>query len=256
MKSSCLTSDHLVLDTSLALRVSLPSPKSPTSPRPTRVLRRKGHLSLSRQSAPPAMSPVESDPFIAFKGPTDESRVSLGNSVTHVPITKLRTHYHSNSVPMNGSNTNLGRLGHPSRPYYTAIRKNMTSPDSASVISSSRASSPGLYRPSSPSLYLYDKDFAGDEETPSILSPPYASSTQTTASPRSRFFGPLSGGSSPTSGGFSLSGEMEMRMRLAREIKSTGYKFKLASHGSGSSAAIVKQQVKRFKRGFANLLKR
>ncbi|KAJ7579022.1 hypothetical protein C8J56DRAFT_1030456 [Mycena floridula] len=194
------------------------SAESPVSATPPRILRRKTRLATARQSAPPGtLSPIQFDDMTPLKA--------------YVPITKFQTR----------SSFDGDRLGCPSRPYYTAIRKNMSSP------SPSRAPSPTLSPPPDSSS-LYSKEFFIDTSS-ALLSPPlFSGSTQSHSSPRSRLYGPFSGKSS----GFSVSGETEMRMLLAKDTgrdhqNGSGYKFK---------ETTPRNIVKRFRKSLISFLKK
>ncbi|KAF8215908.1 hypothetical protein K438DRAFT_1799694 [Mycena galopus ATCC 62051] len=143
------------------------SPPSPTRHRGTRALRRKKHLSIYRASAP-AQSPIAEVaieiPFV----PRPVSMISPPSVVDECPAsypTKLQTHNRSHSQP------NV-RLGHPSRPYYSAIRKNMSRPNSSCEDSSTNSSRPtSLAYPSratSPTFGYLPQTFedTDDDETP------------------------------------------------------------------------------------------
>lgn len=188
------------------------------------------------------------------------------SSPASIPITKLR-HQRSHSSP-----TSLGRLGHPSRPYYSAIRKDMSRPNSAmsdygcgsrptSVAISSRAPSPSPSgtNPFSPPLSVNGngnvsafRTFHDDVISP-MLSPPSTGNTTHSVPSRSVGFGflsppPLSGSSTL---GFSLSGETEMRMALAREGKETGFKVKAHRKSHGQSS--MRDSIQKLREGIKNI---
>ncbi|KAJ7269432.1 hypothetical protein B0H12DRAFT_38816 [Mycena haematopus] len=185
--------------------LDLLTPPSPTRPR-VRALRRKKHLSIYRASAP-AQSPVAEVAIEIPFAPRPQSMVSPPSVIEECPPayppTKPQAHNRSQSQP------NV-RLGHPSRPYYSAIRKNMSRPNSPFGDSSMNSSRPTsmVYpsRTTSPTFGYLPRTFedSDDDETPSV---------SRAASP-SPFISGL-GGSSAAHSGFSVSGEMEMRMALA-----------------------------------------
>jgi len=200
------------------------SSESPVKATPPRILRRKTRLATARQSAPPGtLSSIRFDDMTPLKA--------------YVPITQFQTR----------SSFDGDRLGCPSRPYYTAIRKNMSSPPPSQA--PSRAPSPSLSPPLDSSS-LFSKDFFIDTSPALLLHSPslFSESTQSHSSPRSRLFGPLSGKSS----GFSVSGETEMRMSLARDggrnhQDGNGYKFK---------ETAPRNIVKRFRKSVIGFLRK
>ena len=107
-------------------------------------------------------------------------------------------------------------LGHPSRPYYNAIRKNMSR--SATPCSFSRAPTPSPslgpspFTTSTPTILLLDADFDGGGGTFGRSSSP---SPSISLSPPGAF-------QAHPSRGFSLSGETELRMALAAQRSTTG----------------------------------
>ncbi|KAI3615930.1 hypothetical protein WG66_010260 [Moniliophthora roreri] len=121
----------------LSLNVSLPSTPTTKSPPTQKSLRRKKHLSVLRMSAPlpthPKPSPIlpatpvsarpQSQPFLSQYRTSPEPATTLS-----VPITSFQAHSRVYSQP------NVARLGHPSRPYYSAIRKDVMSPPSPNTM--------------------------------------------------------------------------------------------------------------------------
>lgn len=129
---------------------------------------------------------------------------------------------------------NTVRLGHPSRPYYTAIRKNMspasihssgsrpTSPHSVLSRASSPAPSSSLLTPNPASFLDISLDDTDNLPLSFTLTPPPSgrfSHRQSHSLPSFAFAAQKSG--------FSVSGETEMRMTLAMEGSTDGgYKFR------------------------------
>ncbi|KAJ7070798.1 hypothetical protein C8F01DRAFT_1107899 [Mycena amicta] len=162
-----------------------------------RPLRRK--KSFYRISAP-AQSPVTE---MAIEIP-----VVRPQSMISVPVASK--HVRSESL----------RLGHPRRPYYSAIRSNMSRPSSPQG------------SPPRPGLSVEEHDL----ESPVI-------------SPNSRFrigFGALSPPSNP---GFSVSGEIEMRMALADLARQSRGEQEHQPHSLG-------RRVKKLRKGLRDLVRR
>ncbi|KAJ6483903.1 hypothetical protein DFH09DRAFT_399471 [Mycena vulgaris] len=242
----------------------IPPFPSPTHPCvTTKPLRRKKHLSIYRASAP-AQSPVAE---VAIEIPCVQRPHSMISPSSEVydpsslhPPTKPLSHSRSHSQP------NIVRLGHPSRPYYSAIRKNMSRPNSPLGNSSTNPSRPasmalpshvsGLIQPPPTSFghlptAFYDTDDEGTSITP-VTSHHRPSS--------SIFSFGLGGFSSPTSGlhsGSSVSGEMEMRMALAalaRESHQQDSSFQFQE--TGKMHASVSWRVRQLAKGLKDLVRR
>jgi hypothetical protein len=162
---------------------------------------------------------------------------------------KKRMILHSPNITPQHSETNLVRtaystpephsghffpLGHPSRPYYSAIRKNMSRPSSPfdnNTSNSLRSFSPLPYSHSSLPNDSFQDDYSAFHTPPTS----------------SRLFS-----SSVT--GFSLSGETEMRIALARQQvrnspdELTDYKFHdTRKTGKGRLRRVVKKMSRGFK---------
>jgi hypothetical protein len=153
-------------------------------------------------------------------------------------------------------------LGHPSRPYYSAIRKNMSRPSSPfdtthhstpltshhTLTKSPLLHSISLALPDDSDYENYDND--NDDM-------PYSAFAFATATPltTSRIFTP------PVSG-FSLSGETEMRMALARQrvrqhagASSGGFsEYEFREGGVRNRKQWVRGQMKRLGRAFKHLV--
>jgi len=227
----------------------LPSP-SPTRPRvTTRPLRRKKHLSIYRVSAP-AQSPVTEVVIEIPSVQRPQSMISPSSEVyDHSPLypPPIKPQMHSRSL----SQPNI-RLGHPRRPLYSAIRQNMSRPNSPLGSSSIRPTSmlpPHLNSFGYPPHVLDDTD---DDDT-------LVSSATSRRPPSSRFsFGFWSFGSPASSAlhsGSSMSGEMEMRMALAalaREAREQDPSFRFQETGKRSS---VSWRVKKLGQGLKDLIR-
>ncbi|KAJ7293045.1 hypothetical protein C8J57DRAFT_1267952 [Mycena rebaudengoi] len=202
----------------------------------TRPLRRKKHFSMSHRASAPVHSPVPETLEIAFVAARPQSMLPPSSPVVHNDRSRVSSpsrpsHNRSNSQP-----TNAVRLGHPTRPYYSAIRKNMSRPSSPVPPVPSRPTSMGLpsARPlSRASGTLFppidhhhhpfdqpddeDDEYADDDDRDAPRARPRSRHRLSTA--RFSFGGLLphraSSPASALSSGFSVSGEMEMRMALA-----------------------------------------
>jgi len=240
------------------IHVPLPSP-SPTRPRvTTRPLRRKKHLSIYRLSAP-AQSPVAEVVIEIPSLQRPQSMISPSSVVDDPsPLYPARPQMHSRSQ---SQPTNI-RLGHPSRPYYSAIRQNMSRPNSPLGNSSMKPSRPAsmmmlpshvssLIQPSPNSFssvpHLLDDM---DDDVTLVAS---ASSHRPSSSRFSFGFG--SPASTALHSGSSVSGEMEMRMALAalaREARQQDPSFQFQETGKNSS---VSWRVKKLGQGLKDLIR-
>ncbi|KAG2132976.1 hypothetical protein DEU56DRAFT_811601 [Suillus clintonianus] len=138
------------------------------------------------------------------------------------------------------------RIGHPSRPYYTAIRKNMSRPGTPGLPSSlSRTPSP------MPSDYDYAPRATRSLDCGERISVQFGRDSR----PMSMV---LPGQAVPVNlySGFSLSGETEMRMNLARWRREDGpdepgdYLFKETGHRRNG----IKGRVKKLGKGLRDLV--
>ncbi|KAJ7878602.1 hypothetical protein B0H13DRAFT_972774 [Mycena leptocephala] len=232
-------------------------PPSPTRPGVmTRALRRKKHLSIYRASAP-VQSPVAE---VAIEIPCvqrPQSMISPASEEEPIyPPTKPQMHNRSHSQP-----THI-RLGHPSRPYYSAIRKNMSRPNSPSANASMNSSRPASRsRPNSvamepsPSLgYLpHTPDTTDDDHT--FMLPTTA---HRPSSSRISFgFGGVGSSASALHSGFSVSGEMEMRMALAALARGTRQEASdFQFQETGRMQNSVSGRVRKLGRGLKDLIRR
>ncbi|KAJ7161285.1 hypothetical protein C8R43DRAFT_992185 [Mycena crocata] len=237
-------------------------PPSPRLRLMARPLRRKKHLSIYRASAP-AQSPV-AEAIEIPSAPRPQSMISQSSAVVNDPSplrseTKPMMHNRSHSQP------NIVRLGHPSRPYYSAIRKNMSRPNSPlgnASMTPSRSTSTiipalisSLNQPSPASFgYLpHVFDDTDDDDAPS--SP--ATSRRPSSSRFSFGFGGFSTPASALNSGFSVSGEMEMRMALAalaREAQEQGPSLQFQE--TGKTHDSVGGRVRKLGKGLKDLVRR
>ncbi|KAF5379693.1 hypothetical protein D9615_005733 [Tricholomella constricta] len=243
-----------------------PEPASPTK----RTLRRKKRVSLLRTSSPPLSRPqsTSTSSSCADTLPAPKLNAYTNNNRLSAPILEPNnlTHNRSKSQPANHV-----RLGHPSRPYYSAIRPNMSRPTSpidspgarslspppspqasrlrpVSLPTPARAPSPGIFSVLSSTSALSEED----EESPfeSFAFRPRSASAHNDIHPRPFAFGSLS---RRTGAGFSLSGETELRMALARELADEdAYKFK--DMGKRRGRARVMRKVRELKKGLKGLV--
>ncbi|KAF7303288.1 hypothetical protein MKEN_01292900 [Mycena kentingensis (nom. inval.)] len=208
-----------------------------------RLKRKKKDISHYRTSAP-VQSVAADEPLQLPKAVRPTSLVSL----VHAPPTAAArssprpvSHARSQSQP---------RLGHPSRPIYSAIRPNMSPPQSRP--SSPHGSPPRVSPTTRPSAFALDEDLEDDTDHP-VISLPRRSS--------SRFrigFGAFSTPSSESNSGFSVSGEMEMRLALAelareeraRDEQQRKNRFDKEEKGS------VGRRVKKIRQGLRDLVRR
>ncbi|KAF9460321.1 hypothetical protein BDZ94DRAFT_1311579 [Collybia nuda] len=235
------------------------TPKSSTDPPPAeKTLRRKKRMTLFRASTPSSVT----SPSVP-----DSASITSHSPVysTHtLPVPTKATHTRSQSQPYASV-----RLGHPSRPYYTAIRPHMSRPSSpVEPTDSLRAPSPNPSRPLSlpPPPRAPSPGIFSVLSTTSFLSMPereplplFSSSTSPSvydAAPRPFAFG----SSMSHRSGFSLSGETELRIALAREQEEFGmpardrYRYRdmaPATHETG-----MMKKVNKLKRGLKDLVSR
>ncbi|KAI6155481.1 hypothetical protein BKA82DRAFT_4079001 [Pisolithus tinctorius] len=160
---------------------------------PTRVLRRKRPMMLRRRESSDSLRP-HSRP--SSPSPLCECNDTSLSSATEILRSGAITPPPESDPPV--------RLGHPNRPYYSAIRKNM-----------SRPSSPVVPRTPSPIPSHYEYTPRGTKSL-DCGERPYASLRYGRNSrPMSMVLPGQMHPERPFSG-FSLSGETEMRMELAR----------------------------------------
>jgi hypothetical protein len=239
-------------------------------PSPQKTLRRKKRMSLFRTSAPPCVtSPsIPDSPSVTLpQRPQSHSYTKPPQSPEYLPLAlpapSPSSHTRSRSQP----NATV-RLGHPSRPYYTAIRPHMARPTPLiepteslsppspipsrplSLPPPARAASPGVHSLlSATSLFTMP-----EQEDLSPLSPSSATSLAYNVHPR-----PFAlGGSTSHRSGFSLSGEAELRMALSQaEVgvpSEDQYRYRdmgRTHHGMG-----VMNKVNKLKRGLKELVLR
>ncbi|KAJ7492337.1 hypothetical protein FB451DRAFT_1217953 [Mycena latifolia] len=236
----------------------IPSLPTPTRPHITiRPLRRKKHLSSYRASAP-AQSPVAE---VAFEIPTVQRPQSMV-AVVHVPSTlhppaKPVMHNRSHSQP------NIVRLGHPSRPYYSAIRNNMSRPNSPMGNSSTNPPRPASMAlpshvsliQSSPTSFGLSNPFDDADDEDTFASP--AASHHPSSSRFSFGLGAFNSPASALQSGSSVSGEMEMRMALAaltRESHQQDPSFQFQETGKMSPS--VSWRMRQLAKGLKEFVRR
>ncbi|KIK97023.1 hypothetical protein PAXRUDRAFT_260195 [Paxillus rubicundulus Ve08.2h10] len=159
---------------------------------PMRGLRRTKHMALHKRKS--------------SQSPHSRSRPSspLRESVD-VPATSTMEVRHVLSIAPSQDNDPPVRLGHPSRPYYSAIRRNMPRPTSPAF---------SISTPRTPSPMASHLDYA-PRETRSLDGGRRSIHAAPELRPMSMVL-PGQAMSATTCSGFSLSGETEMRMNLAR----------------------------------------
>ncbi|KAF8896671.1 hypothetical protein BD779DRAFT_1668418 [Infundibulicybe gibba] len=225
-----------------------------TSAPPQRTLRRKKHMSIFRSSTP--------DFSIAsgIQRPQSQPPPSL--------LSSAPTHTRSQSQPLSAV-----RLGHPSRPYYTAIRKNMSRPTSLIDDTSARPLSFASSISSQPTSMYSNPGPAGilslinttpipealddGDDLASMLSAGAPRTTFSLGRAHSRLAFAAAVGA-----GCSVSGETEMRMALARRRSDAAYRDrgsgatyefqdmkKTHTHGRG-----LMRRVKKLRQGITDLL--
>ena len=271
MSTKSLRSPHLIIDLKAAHdayeiakpAVSIPIPVSDCSQTlvSTKTLRRKKRFSallsttgMAQTSAIPSPNPKSPPRSPILKSaqavPYPDHDTHSIASAPYSPPPDRPTHGRSNSQPANG----IIRLGHPSRPYYTAIRPNRSRPTSAVDLSPTRGtqaqppvptphvrpvSLPSPHRPASPGIYsvlsftsvpagslAFEDD---DEQSEEAVPRPSFSGlfSASVSAPRERAVVapvnknhqlPLGGllSAQRHRSGFSVSGETELRMALAR----------------------------------------
>ncbi|KAJ7170191.1 hypothetical protein C8R46DRAFT_226428 [Mycena filopes] len=228
-----------------------------------RALRRKKHLSIYRASAPP-QSPV-AEVAIEIPRVRPQTMMSPASPIHETYPTKPQMHNRTYSQPIN----NNIRLGHPSRPYYSAIRKNR--PNSPLGDPTTTTASPSPSRPTSlalparvslqpsPTSFGYIPhafDDADDDDDPFMRPPLPGRHTP------SRFSfgrtGHRSSASAALPSGFSVSGEMEMRMALAALASGSGeddsdFHFQ-ETRKTTTTDSSVGGRVKKFGKGLKDLI--
>ncbi|KAJ7103244.1 hypothetical protein B0H15DRAFT_202563 [Mycena belliarum] len=229
----------------------------PPFPSPTRInattrsLRRKRNLSTYRVSAP-AQSPV-AEAFVIPPVQRPQSMISplsLGHGLATLhSSTKPIVHNRSHSQP------NVVRLGHPTRPYYSAIRSNMSRPSSPLGNTSANLSRPvSTVLPSH--ISSSSPNILDDTEDGDTFLPP-ATSRRPSSSKFSLGFGGFSSPASALHSGASVSGEMEMRMALAalaRESHQQDTSFQFQE--TGKKHASVGWRVKQVGKSLKSLVRR
>ncbi|KAG6844285.1 hypothetical protein H0H87_008154 [Tephrocybe sp. NHM501043] len=261
ISTKSLRSTHIVLgfqalhdsyDVTLKPTTDTPTKSTPHTPK---TLRRKKRLSRYRLSPQPPES-IASTSFSADAVTMVSMPQSASVEDTHCSDSwqnaKSSAHARSHSQP-----ANIVRLGHPSRPLYTAIRPNMSRPSSSSGPPSppqtpqklrphrptslpARAPSPGIMTILSTTTALHE------EEEPVFESFAYRPRSMPSHD-RTLTRLPAFGSISRHRGGFSVTGETELRMALAREGGGDHediFKFKDMEDRSGGKLLVKMRQLK------------
>ncbi|KAH7884770.1 hypothetical protein F5I97DRAFT_1938139 [Phlebopus sp. FC_14] len=197
--------------------------------KPMALLKRKSSLSLHSRSRP--SSPLRESIDI---GPTSAVEARQSHTLSFALSQDRET------PPV--------RLGHPSRPYYSAIRKNMSRPSSPAL---------SVSTPRTPSPIPSHLDYT-PRETKS-LDGGERSFVHYARHPRPMSMdGPGQGIPVSPYSGFSLSGETEMRMYLARwrqeEAPDEPGDYLFREMGRGRGRVNVKGKVKKFSKGLKDLV--
>ena len=226
---------------------------------PERTLRRKQRMTLLKQKSSRSLRARASAPLLNVNANLEAPRSSTPAALTPIPIPIPIP------IPMQQQAPATVRLGHPSRPYYTAIRPNSMSRPS-SPFGSSAPTSPSASRAPSPSFLLPPHSVPNC--TPAQLSDtatlrPYQPPTFASSQPS------YQGANAHVNGnpivGFSLSGETELRMALARlRSEENGgepgseYRFREMAGGSsdkgGSGTGKFRGKMKRLGMGIMELV--
>jgi len=243
----------------------------PHSPKHQHPLRRKNHLHI----IPCAPDPDTSEPIaisltLHRSSPPTSSLVGK-KSTQNMRLSHTRAHSHPRSIssdsddpvtpvspahqrsppptsfpPPKTKSSSPVRLGHPSRPYYTAIRKNISPPtpsrtrpqsaevpmtSTATVTNASRHLSMSAVPPSAFSTFDVNDDFevhsgptnsARLSLTSSLHRQSYDNRTQTHTRKAQSLSRAANGMISNRSNGLSMSGETELRMALAASSSPSG----------------------------------
>ncbi|KAJ8071998.1 hypothetical protein PM082_015556 [Marasmius tenuissimus] len=257
-----LSTSNTDSDSPLSIHIDSPSP---SSPRTNRMLRRKGTMQVLRRSAPlpdipepllpqtPPSTPRPQSQPISCPPPRSTLTHIRNSSSTSIPITSFQAHARSYSQP------NTARLGHPSRPYYSAMRKNMSSP------------SPDTARPALPPPSPPPSSFAFPQY--STLTPQGQKQRQSAQdlfaigsdlvplrshSPKASYSYSYSMGrrterhkSAPA---LSRKEEMEMRLALARDVRGDLEDLDVGRQPGASDT--LKRKVSKLRKGFKDMWRR
>ncbi|KAG6831522.1 hypothetical protein H0H92_009790 [Tricholoma furcatifolium] len=276
MSTKSLRSAHIVIDFNAlhdayddSLKETPDNPLTkPEPPLTPKTLRRKKRLSLLRTSKSSSRPNSVISTTFTVNAPSIVSHAvnaSGDDDVFCVPSRGMkRSSIPSPARPLTADNT--VPLGHPRRPFYTAIRPNMSRPTSIieappssyvpptnlsgrpsrpmSLPAQIRAPSPGLM--SVFSVSPFDDDDEGPRTEPSSAYRPRSSSHLSMYPPT---FGPMS-----RHGGFSLSGETELRMQLAGQGQHEEGAFKFKDMGK-RRGSMVMNKVRELKKGLKGLVR-
>lgn len=277
--------DHVTLADRKADDITIipPPPVAPTLSS-QKTLRRKKHLAVFRASSPPSTSATGPVAVAVPPRPVSQPYKRQPYSPQYLPLA-LPTSDSPSYGRSDSPSPRQVRLGHPSRPYYTAIRKNMSrpsSPNNSNYLSSTSPSpTPSFYSPSSsrptsmsarsahtphpagfsilqPSCFLNTPFDDDDDDHESISShipyrAPRKPASCTLSRPEGLQFG-FAGSLHGMGSGFSMSGETELKMALARErAGSPGDTYRFtdmkADHGLAG-------RVRRLRRGLQDMISR
>ncbi|KAF9266368.1 hypothetical protein L218DRAFT_985532 [Marasmius fiardii PR-910] len=244
-----------------SIRIASPAPGSACK---QSTLKRRGGINIFRRSAPmpekdepllfgepqvtsrPQSQPVSSSSSFPLCPSITQKRNS---SSTSIPITSFQSHARSYSQP------NTVRLGHPNRPYYSAIRKDMSpSPDATKLTYSRPASPPSSFpfpknhaRMSPQSLSGHDSEDLVSELSVSPFG--YGSSgagsewSQSTIGKRKERHR-----SAPA---LSRKEEMELRLALARNVR--GYTEDPDVGRQPGATDMLKRKMEKLRKGFKDM---
>ncbi|KAF8840201.1 hypothetical protein BDN67DRAFT_904068 [Paxillus ammoniavirescens] len=201
---------------------------------PTRGLRRTKHMTLHKRKSSLSLH--------SRSRPSSPLRESIDVHATSTIEVR-----HAVSITPSQDNDPPVRLGHPSRPYYSAIRRNMSRPTSPAF---------SISTPRTPSPIPSHLDYA-PRETRSLDGGHRSIHNAPELRPMSMIL-PGQAMSATTCSGFSLSGETELRMNLARWRRENApdepgdYHFR--EMGRSRTKLDVKGKVKKLSKGLKDLV--
>ncbi|KAH8100785.1 hypothetical protein BXZ70DRAFT_127464 [Cristinia sonorae] len=213
-------------------------------PSPTKTLRRKKRMSVIRQRS---SCSLRKRAMLSLPPPLPESWIKGSENIPPIPRKSSKSMFitqvpplSSNSPPSSPTSTSPEPnvpLGHPSRPLYSAIRKNMSRPSTPSRSPLAESTSAGDLRARgmrSLDLPETSRAFVLDDYISDITS---------------RRPWPVR----PTSTGYSLSGEIELRMALARAFEDDDVPAPTAPEKKDLDVKL-KSKVKKFGKGLKDLM--
>ncbi|KAG7090043.1 hypothetical protein E1B28_011662 [Marasmius oreades] len=240
--------------------ISIASPSPTYSPCKQSTLKRKDNMNVFRRSAP---MPVIDDPLflptsqvtprphsqpalISLPSPSPSSPTHKRNSSsTSIPITSFQAHARSYSQP------NSVRLGHPNRPYYSAIRKDMSSPDTTTLAYTRSASPPSSFsfprnaRLSSQSQSVQDPEDLVSTFVNSPSSVCAGVGTETTTAVRKH------NERHQSAPALSRKEEMELRLALARNVRGPTEDTDVGRQPGATDT--LKRKMEKFRKGFKDM---